>query len=140
MPRGIKGFQKGHKPLGSRPKKKATILKEFIKSHPMAYDEMLEILYNLAMDKTDREAAQYICDRLKGRPAISIDQRLIAKIETVSAAELDEARKEARAYALEMRKEPSLIGGTIAIQRFPEAEGSYEGSGKAVPTQGITKG
>ena len=98
----------------------------------MAYDEMLEILYNLAMDKTDREAAQYICDRLKGRPAISIDQRLIAKIETVTAAELDEARKEARAFALEMKKEPSLIGGNYTIQRPREAEESHKGSGEAL--------
>ena len=98
----------------------------------MAYDEMLEILYSLAVNKTDREAAQYICDRLKGRPAISIDQRLIAKIETVTAAELDEARKEARAYALEMKREPSLIGGNYTIQRPGETEGSEQGSIKEI--------
>uniref|UniRef100_A0A6M3KZE7 Uncharacterized protein n=1 Tax=viral metagenome TaxID=1070528 RepID=A0A6M3KZE7_9ZZZZ len=73
MPKGIKGFQQGHKLATGRPKKKSTIYKEFIKKHPMAYEEMLELLYNLAMNKTDREAAQYICDRLKGRPKQAIE-------------------------------------------------------------------
>ena len=114
-------FQKGHKLATGRPKKRITVLKEFIQSHPMAYDEMLEILYELATGKSDREAAQYICDRLKGRPHQSIDNRIRAEI-VVTNADYTLALEEARAYELK------LLGVNNAIQELGATEESEQGS------------
>ena len=91
-------FTKGNTYGKGRPKKRSTIIKEFIMKYPNAYDEMMEILYSLARDKSDKDAAQYICDRLKGRPHQSIDQRLHAKVE-ITTLELDQALLEAREYS-----------------------------------------
>mgnify|MGYP001574541136 CR=1 FL=1 len=75
----------------------------------MAYDEMLELLYELAKDK-DRDAAQYICDRLRGRPHQSIDNRIRAEIVYTNADHLL-AIEEARAYTVKM-----LEGGDSATE------------------------
>ena len=110
-------FEIGTKLGKGRPKKRSTVLKEFVLNHPYAYDEMLEMLYELAK-KSDREAAQYICDRLRGRPHQSIDNRIRAEIVYTNADHLL-AIEEARAYTVKM-----LEGGSDAIQGRIEATGS----------------
>jgi len=80
-------FQPGNKLGKGRPKKKSTIIKEFAKAHPMAVDALMEMLYNLAMKKSDKEAAQYIIDRLKGRPHQSIEQTIKGQI-TITPGDL----------------------------------------------------
>ena len=129
MPKGIIGFQPGHPPMGGRPKKRITVLKEFILAHPMAYDEMLQILYELATGKSDREAAQYICDRLKGRPHQSIDNRIIAKIDIVTPYQLEQARNEAKLYENTL----FMIGEQNAIQELGATKGSEQTSQSEIP-------
>ena len=74
-------FQKGNKLSPGRKKTKATIIKEFVKAHPMAYDEMMQLLYDIAKDKNDKDAAQYICNRLKGTPRQTVDVKAIVDID-----------------------------------------------------------
>ena len=67
----------------------------------MAYDQCMQVILDLALDKTDREAAQYICDRLKGRPHQSIDNRIRAEIVYTNADHLL-AIEEARNYTIKV--------------------------------------
>ena len=70
-----------------RTKTRKRVIKDFMKDHPRAYDEMMQLLYDIAKDKSDKDAAQYICDRLKGRPTQSVENKITGVI-TISPAEL----------------------------------------------------
>ncbi|KKN23689.1 hypothetical protein LCGC14_0902480 [marine sediment metagenome] len=72
-------FQKGNKlgvggskPGAGRPFSKKTLMKRFIEQHPNAYEELMNKLYSQGKEG-DITAAQYVCDRLKGKPGVKID-------------------------------------------------------------------
>ena len=116
------GFQPGNKLGQGRPKKISTQIKDFQKEHPHAYDQLMCKLYAMGLSG-DREAAQYVCDRLKGRPRAEIDTRYSGEIKldyTVLMAKITEFESN------------YLIGeGTIVQeQRGPEA--SEQGSDQAL--------
>ena len=111
MPKGIKGFQPGHKLGTGRPKKLSTMIKDFQEEHPKAYDELMNILMDMAKNG-DKDSAIYIIDRLKGRPHISIDSRLTGTIEVNHKAILERANE----------IEQSFIEGN-----YIELEGSQNG-------------
>ena len=64
----MKGFQPGNQ-LGKkgRPKKIKSQVKDWIKDHPFAVSELMEALYDAGI-KGDTESAQYVIDRIKGKP------------------------------------------------------------------------
>ena len=92
-------FKKGHPPMGGRPKKKITIIKDFVKAHPYAVEELMNTLYEAGV-KGDRESAMYIIDRLKGKPRAATDIN-ISGLETLGTATVREIFKIARGEVLE---------------------------------------
>ena len=61
----------GKREGAGRPKKLKTQVKDFIKEHPYAVETLMKTLYDMGVDG-DRDAAQYIIDRIKGKPKISL--------------------------------------------------------------------
>ena len=61
---------------GPRPSLK-TQFKDWLEDNPRAYDELMTMLYKKGIDG-DKDAAQYVIDRLKGRPHQSQDIRVKA--------------------------------------------------------------
>jgi len=66
MPKGMQGFQKGHKLSKGRPKKVKTQVKDWVKAHPYAVSELMQVLYDEGIGG-DTESAIYIIDRIKGK-------------------------------------------------------------------------
>ncbi len=84
-----------------------TQLKRFEQKHPEAYDKLMEILYEKGLTGSSIDA-QYVIDRIKGKPKVQIG--------------LDEADRELLSVAtiLEFRKlmdRPLLKEGEYAITR-----------------------
>lgn len=76
-------FQKGNqyakgKKQGGRPPKPETVIRNFIKDHPKAYGELMSKLWQQGLEG-DITAAQYVCDRLKGKPGVKIDLEIGVK-------------------------------------------------------------
>lgn len=68
-------FEKGNKLGKGRPPKRGTVIKRFLEAHPNAYEELLQREYDRGM--TDNSmSAQYVMDRLKGKPGVKIDLTL----------------------------------------------------------------
>jgi len=104
-------FQKGHPPMGGRPKKIKTQVKDFIKEHPYAVETLMKTLYDMGIEG-DREAAVYIIDRIKGRPSQSIDQRITGQV-TITP----DMRKLAVMYdEIDAKEEQKLLKEEDAIQ------------------------
>ena len=95
----------GRKPGAGRPPKTSTVIRKFLDNYPNAYDECLEILYNKAILSKDRESAQYLCDRLKGRPHQSIDQRTLNVAVQITPEQYREALSEAKDYETKLLEE-----------------------------------
>ena len=112
-------FQKGHPPMGGRPKKKITIIKDFVKAHPYAVEELMNTLYEAGV-KGDRESAMYIIDRLRGKPRSATDIN-ISGLETLGTATVREIFKIARGEVLELKE------GEFALQGQGESQGVSEG-------------
>ena len=68
-------FEKGHQKVGGRKPSIKTQLKRFEEKHPEAYDKLMEVLYDSGLDGHSLDA-QYVIDRLKGKPTskIGIDE------------------------------------------------------------------
>lgn len=62
------------------PERESHKIKEFLDYHPHAYQEVLEFLYTSMKKGRNIEAAKVLADRLKGKPAISVDHRVTGKI------------------------------------------------------------
>ena len=90
----------GKREGAGRPPKASTTIKNFLKDHPNAYDKLMQVLYDKALSG-DLVAAQYVIDRLKGRPHQSIDQRTRVQID-INKDEDTKAIAEARAYEAEV--------------------------------------
>ena len=121
-------FQKGHPPMGGRPKKKSTIIKDFVKEHPYAVETLMNVLYGMGI-KGDRESATYVIDRIKGKPKVTLgmdeEDREVLKAATVM-----------KIFELVKEQQKQLKEGDGALQR----QGITEGSGKegGSEAQGIT--
>jgi len=98
-------FLPGHTPLafgGARPNSGPkpslkTRLKRFEEKHPDAYDELMEILYEKGLNG-DSQDAQYVVDRLKGKPKVTmgideVDANLITIATLMKFRQLKEANK-----------------------------------------------
>jgi len=80
-------FLPGHTPLafgGARPNSGPkpslkTRLRRFEEEHPDAYDELMEMLYQRGLSGKS-EDAQYVLDRIRGRPHQSQDLRVRTEI------------------------------------------------------------
>ena len=96
-------FKKGWIGGPGRPKKKITLIKDFVKANPYAVEVLMQTLYDLGI-KGDRESAMYIIDRIKGKPKSSTDIKMegIEKIGTGFVVEL---------YKLMAQKRLELIEG-----------------------------
>ena len=72
--------------MGGRPKKKSTIIKDFVKEHPYAVETLMNVLYGMGI-KGDRESATYVIDRIKGKPKVTLgmdeEDREVLKAATV---------------------------------------------------------
>ena len=60
-------FEPGNKFGKGRPKKVSRVIKEFLEAHPMAYDEVLDVLYTKGLEG-NIDACKYVADRLRGTP------------------------------------------------------------------------
>jgi len=93
-------FQKGNK-LGIKGRTPSikTQLKRFEERHPEAYDELMEVLFSSGMDGHSLDA-QYVIDRLKGKPkatlGIAEEDKGLLTVQTVLAFRkmMDEDRKQ----------------------------------------------
>lgn len=114
--RNIKGqFLKGHtlskggaRPGSGRKPSNSTQRRRFLEKFPDAYEKLLEAEYKKGL-QGNSDSAQYVMDRIAGRPHQSIDQRTKIRLE-LSADELALAIQEA---AEEERK--LLTGETIEL-------------------------
>jgi|TARA_Y100000310_G_scaffold40699_1_gene38165 hypothetical protein len=88
---------------GGRPVSYKTLLKRWEKDNPLAYAEAMETIHQLSI-KGNLAASMYICDRLRGRPHQSLDQRLVSVELKLDASSIELALKQAREYT-----EQSLI-------------------------------
>ncbi len=70
--------------------------KRFLDKYPSAYEELLEAEY-LKGVKGNSNSAQYVMDRIKGRPHQSIDQRIKGEVE-INADRLRLAIEKAAEY------------------------------------------
>ena len=115
--------------MGGRPKKKSTIIKDFVREHPYAVETLMNVLYGMGI-KGDRESATYVIDRIKGKPKVTLgmdeEDREVLKAATVM--KIFELVADRQKLLTEGRDEP--------IQR----QGITEGSGKegGSEAQGIT--
>ena len=68
-------FEKGRQKTGGRVASRKTQLKRFEERHPEAYDELMEVLFQSGKDGHSLDA-QYVIDRIKGKPTskIGIDE------------------------------------------------------------------
>ncbi len=115
-------FQKGNqyakgKKRGGRPPKLETVVKRFIEQHPNAYEELMNKLYTQGKEG-DITAAQYVCDRLKGKPGVKID--LDVGVKPYDALIKEMAQEIARLQALEEGSIIGLIGGNDATIKGEE--------------------
>ena len=66
-------FGKGGARVGSGPKPSIkTQARDWIKDNPGAYEDLMDALLTKGING-DREAAQYVCDRLRGKPKSSTE-------------------------------------------------------------------
>lgn len=108
MPRGIP-FEKGREKTGGRKPSIKTQLKRFEDKHPEAYDKLMEILYEKGLEGSSLDA-QYVVDRLKGKPTakVGLDE---ADRELLSVATMLEFYK-----MLDTHDRKELKEGEYAIQ------------------------
>ena len=85
---------------GGRPPTLKTQYKRFLEVYPNAFEELMEVLF-LSGRKGHSVDAQYVCDRLEGRPHQSTDLRVKIKAEA-SADELRLALEEAQRQSIEL--------------------------------------
>ncbi len=64
-------FQKGREKTGGRIASIKTQLKRFEEAHPEAYDALMEMLYEKGLEGSSIDA-QYVIDRLKGKPKATL--------------------------------------------------------------------
>ncbi len=120
--KGNKYGKGGAKPGAGRPPKPETVIRNFIKDHPKAYGELMSKLWQQGLEG-DITAAQYVCDRLKGRPGVKIDLDIGVKPYDMLIKELELA-------ILQQSIEPAILlkEGTNAIQEPGGTQG--QGSGE----------
>ena len=112
-------FQKGHKlskggarPGAGRKPSNATQRKRFLEKYPDAFEKLLEAEYKKGL-QGNSDSAQYVMDRIAGRPHQSIDQRTKLSLE-LSGDELALAIEEARNEELKLLS--AGIDGGIALE------------------------
>ena len=112
-------FQKGHPPMGGRPKKKSTIIKDFVREHPYAVETLMNVLYEMGI-KGDRESATYVIDRIKGKPKVTLgmdeEDREVLKAATVM-----------KIFELVADRQKLLKEGGNALQITGSTQGSQSG-------------
>ena len=82
---------------GGRPVSYKTLLKRWEKDNPLAFAMAMEKI-NEQSQSGNLAASMYICDRLRGRPHQSLDQRLISVELKLDASAIELALKQARDY------------------------------------------
>ena len=107
-----------------RPPKPVTVIKRFIESHPNAYEELMNKLYSQGKEG-DITAAQYVCDRLKGKPGVKIDLDIGVKPYDTLIKEI------ATAIPLQLGTGDDILGGKEvedAIQERGSKESLQQGT------------
>jgi len=115
-------FQKGHKfskggarPGAGRKPSQTTQRKRFLEKYPDAFEKLLEAEYKKGL-QGNSDSAQYVMDRIAGRPHQSIDQRTKLTLD-LTGDDLALAIEEA------MQEEALLLGpgGTKPLPRLENA-------------------
>ena len=105
--------------MGGRPKKKSTIIKDFVREHPYAVETLMNVLYGMGI-KGDRESATYVIDRIKGKPKVTLgmdeEDREVLKAATVM-----------KIFELVADRQKQLKEGGSALQITGSTQGSQSG-------------
>ena len=98
---GVKG-RSGRKP------KRVTEFNQWFEQNQVKVIELLDVLYKMGKNG-DRDAAQYVLDRVLGKPRISVDSRIKQEIE-LTADNILEVRQ------LADRENKAFIENTLQIE------------------------
>ena len=112
------GFELGNQAAKGkgRPKRNKTVNKDFSESHPYAYEEMMEILYNKAKLKNDSNSALAVIERLRGKAKVKTEAKVLGvmislddlKRQVLELGGLDIPRQRLTAKAIENTREDNV--------------------------------